>query len=136
MSNCPSVSTRIRRPNQAGSIQSRKQIDWVQTLENYEIRISNYPKDFFLELNESYLSDYMKFCNSSFSHIPILEKICISHDIHTLGHIYENKKNNSYVYLPKNFLENAKVIYVGQANHITGQKESRFAVSKQDIIKK
>ena len=71
----PSATTRIRHPNRAGSIQFRKQIDWVQTLENYENRISKYPKYFFLELNESYVSDYMKFCNSPISHI--ISKICV-----------------------------------------------------------
>ena len=43
-------------------------------------------------------------------------------------------KNGSYAHLPEKFPENAKIIYVGQANHITDQKDSRFAVSKKDMV--
>ena len=92
-----------------------------------------YPKYFFLELEGVYVSDYIKFCPNALSHMPILQKICLSHDIHVLGHIPENKKNGSYAHFPEKFPENAKIIYVGQANHITGQKDSRFAVSNKDM---
>ncbi len=129
----------MRHPNCARSdgVRFRKQVDWVQTLENYENRIAKYPKSFFLELDGSYLSDYMKFHGSHgycSSPIPSLEKVCLSHNIHILGHVPANKKNGSYAYLPEKFPENAKIIYVGHANYITDQKDSRFAVSKKDKV--
>ena len=45
------------------------------------------------------------------SHIPILKKICMTHNVHILGQIYENKQHESYCYLPEEFPENAKIIY-------------------------
>ena len=109
-----------------------KQIDVAKTLENYEIRLTQYPKKFFQELDEAYVSDYNSHWNDV-SHIPILIRITASHGFLILGQISAHQKKGEYVYCtPKN----AKIIYVGKQKAVAKRGESRFCIKQRDYAYK
>lgn len=124
------MSARVRQPLGVKTVKHRKQIDWDQTLNNYEKRLRSYPKNVFTHLEGAYLSDFI---HKGTSHIPILEGICERHGVNILGIIFENKKNGTYLYVPEDFDSNANVVYVGRPNNITGHLESPFGIVKDDI---
>lgn len=130
-----------------GGVHNRKQIHWKRTLENYKNRISRYPKDVFADLEGAYVSDFMQLRRGSAAtnslhasqispHIPILMDVCSSKGIQLLGWIAENRKCDAYVHLPVQFPSNAeqRVVYVGQANYLTGHKETTFSVLGYDKV--
>lgn len=125
---------RKRCPKELAETKFRKHIDWTKTLENYEKRISICRREFFEDLHETYVSDYNLHRKGQKSHIPILLKMAASHEgIRIFGSVSENKKNGEYIYLPKDFPENAKIVYVGKANFITDKPESRYSIRSKDI---
>ncbi len=130
---------RKRYPKEVIQTRFRKQIDWPKTLENYEKRISICRGVFFFDLHEAYVSDYNIHRKSpeefqSQSHIPILHKITVHHDVNILGVVSANQKNGKYMYLQEGIPQNAKIVYVGKANFITGKEESRYAIRQKDIV--
>ncbi len=135
-----SKKIRKRYPKELLETKIRKQIDWTKTLENYEQRISICRREFFLDLHEAYVSDYN--LHRSYpegrekkSHIPILMKMAARHEnIRILGAVSANRKNGEYMYLPKEIPKNAKIVYVGKENFITGKPESRYSIRRKDIV--
>jgi tryptophan synthase alpha subunit len=130
---------RVRRPPRALSdgVTYRKILDRVKTLEKYEARILAYPTYYFAPLHGAYVSDYVRSPTAPDNppaHIPILLQVCATKGIHVLGVVSENKPRDVVDVDVDVDVDAQRIIFVGQANHLTGRELCPFSILGKDKV--